>query len=67
MTGLLVITAISAGVTCIIGGIILKKLSDVHKEIMYFEEAKGVYRTKKEHDRLENEYWKNYYKKTESK
>lgn len=48
---------ISIGTTCIIGGIIIKKLKDIHDEIIFIEENHcGFYTTAKE-----------YYKKLHSK
>ena len=57
---------ISIGVTCVIGGIVIKKLKDIHEEIKYFEYAKGVLHCKKDYERIDKEYWKNYFKKKET-
>ena len=39
------------GIVCIVGGIIYKKLRDIHEEIIYFEEKKSVWMSKKEFDK----------------
>ena len=49
MKGLL---AISIVTTCVIGGIIIKKLKDIHEEIIYFEDAKSIHYSKKEYSKL---------------
>lgn len=36
------------GIVCIIGGVIYKKMRDIHEEIIYFEEKKNVWMSKKE-------------------
>lgn len=48
----------------VVGGVILeasiiKKLDDIHKEIIYFEETKGVYCDRKSHEKRFNDYWNN--------
>lgn len=40
---------VSGGIVCIVGGIIYKKLKDIHEEIIYFEDKKGVLYSKKEY------------------
>lgn len=39
------------GIVCIVGGIIYKKLKDIHEEIIYFEDKKNVWLSKKENDK----------------
>lgn len=51
------------GIVCIVGGIIYKKLRDIHEEIIYFEDQKGLWYSKKEYDKILKE---KYSKKTES-
>ena len=46
----------------VVGGVILemkviKKLDDIHKEIIYFEEKKGIYCDRKTYDKRFKEYW----------
>lgn len=53
---------VGGGIACIVGGIIYKKLKDIHEEIIYFEFQKGVYNSKKEKDDL----WKRSLKNQES-
>ena len=36
------------GIVCIVGGIIYKKLKDIHEEIIFFEERKDVWMSNKE-------------------
>lgn len=43
---------ITIGVVCIFGIYVVKKLNDVHDEIIHFEECKGVYCNKKESDKM---------------
>ena len=37
-----IVTVIFVGGVCVFGGYIIKKLNDIHKEIIYFEEQKGI-------------------------
>jgi len=41
------------GFICVLGGIIYKKLKDIHEEIVYFEDQKGLL-SKKQWDRVLN-------------
>lgn len=47
---------ISIGIctTCVIGGIIIKKLNDIHNEVKHFEYAKGVLHNYKEYRKIMN-------------
>lgn len=51
------------GIVCIVGGVIYKKLKDIHEEIVYFEDKKGLWYSKKEYDKKQKE---KYSKKSES-
>lgn len=41
------------GSIIIIGGILYKKLKNIHEEIIYFEQYKGVYLSKREHEKYQ--------------
>lgn len=46
------------GIVCIVGGFIYKKLKDIHEEIIYFEDRKNVWMSKKEFDKACKKVWK---------
>ena len=54
---------LNLALTSIIGGIAIKKIVDVQKEVEYFEWVKDVYRNRKEYVQL----MKRQFKETESK
>ena len=44
-----IVKGIFVGGVCVFGGYVIKKLKDIHEEIIYFEEQKGIFYNKKEH------------------
>ena len=53
-----VIKGIFVGGVCVFGGYVVKKLKDIHNEIIYFEREKYISFNKKEHDKRMKDYWK---------
>lgn len=54
------------GIVCIVGVVIYKKLKDIHEEIIYFEDKKGIWNSKKKSDRKYKKWLKEKMEKTES-
>lgn len=46
------------GIVCIAGVIVYKKLKDIHDEIIYFEDRKGIIYSNKEYDKKLKEWFK---------
>lgn len=46
------------GIVCIVGVIVYKKLKDIHDEIIYFEDRKGIIYSNKEYDKKLKEWFK---------
>lgn len=61
-----IITGLFVGGVCVFGGYVIKKLNDIHKEIIYFEEQKGILYNRKEHYKKANENLEGFLKAIES-